>query len=782
MKKVLSLILVVCMLSTFFCLAACKKEKLKTPENVQVNNNGVISWDAVENADEYDVIVDDQTFTVTETSFAVSDTTKSFEFSVVAKAKDYENSDPSEKQTFTPNTIVNPTTTITIAITGSSEIRSGRNITLKAKVNGAKEDDGVTWSVSQGSEYVTVDAKGEASAMEVEGDKTVVIKATSKEDPTVYAEKVLTVVARTELTQEMLDVFNDKDKLAFEGFLNIALYTTGMFGDKYHSTHTSTIQTAMDGTNWYAKYDNLAAGISQGLYYKNRDGIATQVGVSFMNQEEYFPLLDSNGNPTSWEDAGLYNSFKGLKKSDFKFDDDTWRWTYRGTDADLAKKILSSANPYDFEPTGFALIIDGGEIVGIYSKSEPDFTISQGYKAIQELFVAVNHNSTVEVPSISTYSHEEEFGHDLLQQAIDNMRALNSYKMDFKEITGSSLASGLVEGGNEEIITANDCYFRPYNVSYRDGQEQHEFIEGREYGYHKVSSDLYNSFSRPTRKTEDDKEEYILDAFVANRAFKGSFDQAKPSFEFAAEIFRSRYEDEETGEITYYVDSLMTQVATTFYKGVGNDVALYGIFATEGQISATETFKPYVTIKDGYITEAGFYFYLGSLYGVIEITYSDFNMAALPEGVVTSDIAVRHAPTSWSDDTLIIHVSDDTASTEEDKAVPALDHLKEFFGDTSIGQKLPFFGDPLGDTYGFGLTTLYTPTGERNPKSAIVFYYDVPLDINYSIDSSLQAVRKFLLDQGFTRNRYNEFTKDGICIAPVDSSLDLVIYVWKAAN
>ncbi|MCM1395797.1 MAG: hypothetical protein NC132_06825, partial [Corallococcus sp.] len=205
--------------------------------------------------------------------------------------------------------------------------------------------------------------------------------------------------------------------------------------------------------------------------------------------------------------------------------------------------------------------------------------------------------------------------------------------------------------------------------------------------------------------------------------------------------------------------------------------ALYGIFATEGQLSATETLTPFVTVKDGYITEAGFYFYMGSLYGVIEITYSDFDKAVLPEGI-TINPETRNAPTSW--DQLTIFVSGDSASTQDDEPINALEHLKTFFGDQEIGTKLPFFGNVLGDTYGFGLTTLYTPTGERNPKSAIVFYYDVPLDIDYTIESSMKALKAYLRDLGFTRNQYDEYTKNGICIAPVDASLDFTIYVWKA--
>ena len=65
-------------------------------------------------------------------------------------------------------------------------------------------------------------------------------------------------------------------------------------------------------------------------------------------------------------------------------------------------------------------------------------------------------------------------------------------------------------------------------------------------------------------------------------------------------------------------------------------------------------------------------------------------------------------------------------------------------------------------------------------KEAIVFYYDVPLDIDYTINASLKAVDNYLVECGFELNKNGWYQKDDICIAPTDSSLDLMIYIWKA--
>lgn len=260
-----------------------------------------------------------------------------------------------------------------------------------------------------------------------------------------------------------------------------------------------------------------------------------------------------------------------------------------------------------------------------------------------------------------------------------------------------------------------------------------------------------------------------------NRAFAENFATAKPSFAFAAEIFNMYYEDKEEGTVTFYVNNVMSPVASTFFRGVGNDDALYGIYATEGRTSQTSSFTPYVVVKDGYIVESGFYYYLGYMYGVIEIEYKDFNKATVPEEVTQALGAMqpRQVPTSWSQ----VNIITTPDSSDEENVENGLVYLKDFFKDEDIEDNLPFFGDALGDTYGFGLTT-FKRVGDAT-KQCIVFYYDVPLDTDYSIESSMNQVKELLVQRGYVKGENDVYTKDGLAVQVVDSSLDLNIYVWK---
>ena len=565
---------------------------------------------------------------------------------------------------------------------------------------------------------------------------------------------------------EMLEPFRH-EKVSFDGYVNIDLYTISLF-EKLYRSYVFSVKTSMDGTNWYAEYIDGSTDTTMSLYFKNHDDLACQVGLTFTNEEQYEPMTDRNGEKVSWTDGGLYNSLNSLTVDDFKFNEETWKYEYIGGDKKFMQRVTASANPYDFVPQSLGLIIEEGEVMGIYAESEPDYTQFEGYKALQKLVVVIDSEDGVKVPSITKYPHLSF--HDDLAKAIKNMQNLKNYELDFRQLTNSNLSpgQGTTDTGFTETITDDLCHFQPYSVSYDGkGNEVKNYQKNSDYGYKKIRDNLYNSYYAND-----------IDGYDATRAYEKDFTNAKPSFNFAAEIFDSYYEDKKAGTTTYYSYELMKSVASTFYYGVGNDINLYGIYAQRGYLSSDSSFTPFVVVKDGYIVESCFYFYLGSIYGVINITYSNFNETTTPAGV-NVEFETREVPTSWSE--LTIQVRDDeSSSTEDDVEVNVLDYMKGFFGDENIEDKMPFFGKPLGDTYGFGMTTYHKPSYSQNVKKSLLFYYDVPLDIDYSINDSLKKIEDYLISLGFVNNGSGEFTNGEIYIAPTDSQLDLVIYVWKA--
>ena len=70
MKKIFNIFLLVLVM---FAMVSCKKDKtLATPTNVQISEAGVITWDVVENAESYIVIINDQEYTVSTTSQVIT--------------------------------------------------------------------------------------------------------------------------------------------------------------------------------------------------------------------------------------------------------------------------------------------------------------------------------------------------------------------------------------------------------------------------------------------------------------------------------------------------------------------------------------------------------------------------------------------------------------------------------------------------------------------------------------------------------------------------------------
>ncbi|MCH5160531.1 MAG: hypothetical protein J1G04_00720 [Clostridiales bacterium] len=781
MKRLISFILVICLA---LCFVGCDTaDKGGTPGNTPVTEEtlgaptnlsavlsgtvGVVTWAAVDNATSYTVTLNgDDGHTTSNTYYQILNVAVDYTISVVAHADGYTDSAAATVTLKKPE--------ITIGIIGSSEVHSEGTLTLSATVGGTS-NSAVTWSITDGGEYATIETvnnRAQITAKAVDSDKMITVRATSAEDSSVYAIKRITITAKPELTQGMLDAL-EGDKIGFEGYLIIDLYS--MATNRFYTTFSYDIKTAMDGTNWFAQYE-AGSGILADLYYKNKDGIASLVSVSFTNEESFTPMEDRNGNAVSWEDSGLYNNFVDLDAADFPLDEKTWRRTYDGDDDNLAQRVVASACPYDFEAKNLSLIIEDGEVAGIYAESEDDYTVAEQYVARMSLTVAINIGDDVKVPTIHKYDYDEEF-HAELKTALENMQALDNYTMDFLNIGANVVTSSYDMEGFEEAVTSDVCHFKPYlytpdsnsGVGVGTGTKRYT---GNEYGYvdrtEEDGDPLYNT--------------YYTDGnvFKANRAYAKDFFNAKPSLTFAAELFTKRYVDEVDGTITYYVDSPMSSVASLFYYGVGNDVALYGLFAQEGYTSATSSFTPYVVVKDGYIVESGFYYYLGYLYGVVEIAYGKFNETTIDDTVVEKLEAMetRQVPTSWSQVT--ISVSSSSANTAEDEEENALDYLKDFFKDDDIADKLPYFGVVLGDTYGFGLTQfkLY----QQILRPSIVFYFDVPLDVDYSIETSLEAVRQQLYAAGYKHIGGDVFAKGEIYVQPLDNSLDLNINVWRMAT
>ena len=803
------------------------------PKNVSVDNDGVVTWDAVDGATGYFVYIDgadvgimtyDPTYDLRTVEGLNLNENHAVEVEAAVGGKMTAKSSP---VTYVPYKEPFDVSKVKLAVAVDvTEIKSGATgknakatftATLTGTEKGASKD--VEWSIISGSEYAK-ESKAEGDKFfvtakdGVEGDKDIVVAAKSVAYPEKTAQKSIAVVSKPNLTQEMIDKAASATKIGFEGYVQLDVYEikTGKKG-KLETTQTMTVRTAMDETKnvWYAQYMNGNTGINQSVYAKkDGSGNACEVGVSFMNDEQLYPMKNSDGSTLSWEESGFYNNFKGLSVSDFELDEKTWRYTYKSSvnGLDKVKKMVTSANPYEFDPLSLELIIDGGEIIGISAVAKDSFSVVEGYITVQTLRSVFNTgDDAVDVPTISKFKTIDEYRNSsdegdkkiadelgILNEAIGNMQMLKSYDIEYTNTTLTYLGTPLVTtSGFDETVTEDYRYYKPCNVTTVNNEERRDYSGYGSYGYKKVYNsdgterkDIYNSFY----DMRDSKEEVKTDlTFVAARAFSDSFENTKASFAFAPEIFTGiSYTDDDTH--IFYASETMCQVATTFYKGLGNDVALYGIFATVVQNTNGQRITPFLVVEkaDGkyYVSNAMFYYDMGAQTGIIEITYKNYDKATVDRNVEEKIKATktREIPTSWHD----VGITVPKTSTEAEKTVPVDEFTESYFKNKLFpirGAELPFFGDKecFGDTYALGMETMLwfsdRITGARYQQTVLCFYYDVPLDIDYTITTSLEKARKFLIDSGFEYNSTSDVYKKGnLCIRPVDSSLDLFVYVW----
>lgn len=90
-KLLLGLLMVIIVLAFFGCV---KTPKLLMPTNPQISTDGLITWDAVDNATGYRITIGDSSYTVIDTQFQAPDVTRDFTYTIVAVAKGCEDSDP----------------------------------------------------------------------------------------------------------------------------------------------------------------------------------------------------------------------------------------------------------------------------------------------------------------------------------------------------------------------------------------------------------------------------------------------------------------------------------------------------------------------------------------------------------------------------------------------------------------------------------------------------------------------------------------------------------------
>ena len=129
MKKIVSFILLFIFSMSLMlsgCTPAPATPTLATPVNVSVDEDGLITWDAVANADTYVIKINDTEYTTDTTQYQAQSVINDFTFSVQAKGNNYLPSAWTQTYTFEgqgePLPPTPPASNISVAISLISDI------------------------------------------------------------------------------------------------------------------------------------------------------------------------------------------------------------------------------------------------------------------------------------------------------------------------------------------------------------------------------------------------------------------------------------------------------------------------------------------------------------------------------------------------------------------------------------------------------------------------------------------------------------------------------------
>ena len=700
---------------------------------------------------------------------------------------------------------------ITVEPFGSSSIQTPKMSITGDKTNVVK-DDVVTFNVtvensedkeytlsSSDTEYVTISGNTATVVKEPTTlDKAVTITATLNSNPTVKASTVIVIKAPViegqvgELTSDMLVEVG-----------NPSITVTGTLSDYYedfknsgnNSIQSYDMKVMMEDGAWSGTW-NIAGDSNSALtdvYRKGeKTGVVDQygnVGHSFLksfinkdNEVEHKEQIDYMSIPVVWEAQHLYNHLGNLNINKFTYDAVNGVYKYNHNN-DMDDLYLLTYLSYALTPllsdtlVDLYLYVENGKVTKLLGQTEAilqygaseDEIDARSYTRIELVFSEVG---TTVVPEPTPYEAPQNA--DILNQALANMKALESYTFKVKDVTTSAPSTDegdySIEGQGSVYTTkstTNSTGVKNYTSSTgevgRVGYVTKDavlFQDTGKYSYTMDGQNYHVEYSGLKQNADNSYDEFKYDTtlktLAGTKLVNGNIKDVLPGFDFSANVFE--FKQQVTGEdgITYYTFQLREDAIT---RDIAMQLCAYNY--SDDAAASARTKTKIVVSDQGYIVESTFPYSLvsGTYLGNCTTTYGKFNNTTLPEGTFDNYVP-REIKNYWSDylmkyyhpgfttntpdvvigaDTVIEEIFGENASD-----VPAPSVLIKLFGDNISG---PFYdwkevdtdadGNPINRAH-FSITTF-------------VDNYDENGNINQdAFDLKANEIIAALEDEGFT--------------------------------
>lgn len=695
--------------------------------------------------------------------------------------------------------------------TSQDTISEGETVMLSAIVVGL-QDASYTWTVSN-DQLVKIEDNVLSLIGSVKVDTNITITCTANGDESVFKSKTITVKAPIiagqvgELTNDVLGEIANEN-ITFSG--TVTDYYTDFNNSFNNTTQQYNSLVMMSEGRWYGQWnalantsdvvaDNYRRGSVDGLHdqYGNVGHALERLYIDINNQVASEIVKDYMSIPAIWEAQHLWNHLGNLVVTNFVYDADTKIYTYTVNQNDMDALYLMTYLSYCLTPmlsdtlNSISFVIENGHITKLIGRTEVLYYGSEtaeeadamSYTEIE--LIPANIGSTV-VPEPTPYSTPENA--DKLNTAINNMKALTSYKYSAKDTTtyAPSGDSGDYELSSTSANTnVSAKYRRPSQVNTDiklDAFHNYQSSVGTvgEVGYvtpdaivientgkysYSLDDKLYHTEYYGYKQNNDgtyDEFSYntSLQTFEGTRKVKGTLADVLPDFNFSADIFEFVGT---SGSGSNKVYNFVLK-ATDVTRDVALNISMHS-YAEDAEKSTTATLSLGVS-EAGYIVSSSYSYNLSNVYyGKISTVYSDFGTIALPEDTFTTYVP-RVWRTSW--DQYICkyfqpthagasyeHNAADAFATifgEDAKDLPTPQLFLEVFDDMIFG---PFFDWREKEVDG---VTVYTDYFSINVQSS---EYDENSRItNY--EEIIEELITGLQEQGYTLDSANTDTSGGV--------------------
>ena len=588
---------------------------------------------------------------------------------------------------------------------------------------------------SSNTEYVTIENNTAKVVKEPTTlDQAITITATLTSNPTITDSITIVVKAPViegqvgELTSDLLQAVG-----------NPSITVTGVLTDYYEdfkNPNNNVVQSydmtvLMEEGVWSGTWNvsgNPASALTDVFKKGTESGVTDQYGntghtflksfINKYNEVENKVQIDYLSVPVVWEAQHLWNHLGYLNINKFTYDAENQVYGYNPTDEEdyyLLTYLSYCLTPLLSDTLAeLYLVVEDGAVTKMIAQTEQILQYGQTESEIDarsytRIELEFSNVGSTDVPDPTPYAAPKYA--EKLEEALQNMAGLKNYTYEVKDVTTSAPSTDEGDYSIEAQSTSRKVLSKVHNFTSSVGtvgrvgyvtEDAVLFVDTGKYSYTMDGQSYFTEYSGLKQNSDNTYEEFEYDSsvgsLVGTKLVPGSIFDAMPSFDFSANVFEFKGEEEING-VKYYTFQLREDAIT---RDIAMELCAYSYADDAAASSRTKTT---IVVSDaGYVVSSTFPYDLvsGTYLGNCTTTYGKFNETTLPEGVF-DDYVAREVKNNWSD-YLMKYYHPGFTTIGPDVEISADAVIEEIFGTNSSNVPAPsiflkLFGDNISGPF-----------------------------------------------------------------------------------